>query len=83
MTRIAVVGGAGGVTRVLASLPLAGVCIAEGIPAVLGGPLTDGVALVLGAALPPASGAGVRESALGAALVPPSWRLRSPAGWRR
>lgn len=59
---------AAGMTRVLASLPLAGVCIAEGIPAVLGGPATDGVALVLGAALPVASGASVRESVLGALM---------------
>ncbi|MDP1849113.1 MAG: DUF6518 family protein [Solirubrobacteraceae bacterium] len=57
-----------GITRVLAGLPLAGVCIAEGIPAVLGGPATDGVALVVGAALPVASGRGTRERALGAAL---------------
>jgi hypothetical protein len=60
--------GAAGMTRVAASLPLAGVGIAEGIPAMLGGPVTDGVALVLGAALPVASGAGPRERALGAAL---------------
>ena len=58
-----------GTVRVLASLPLAGVCIAEGAPALLGGPLTDGLALVLGAALPVASGRRAGERLLGAAMA--------------
>ena len=56
-------------TRVLASLPLAGVCIAEGITALRGGPVTDAVGLVLGAALLVASGRSARERAIGAALA--------------
>ena len=55
-------------TRVLASLPLAGVCIAEGITAVGGGPVTDGIGLAFGTALPVASAASARERGLGAAL---------------
>ena len=57
-----------GPVRVLASLPLAGVCIAEGITALLGGPVTDGVALVIGAALPVVSGGHAAERWLGAGL---------------
>lgn len=55
-------------TRVLASLPLAGVCIADGIFALRGGPLTDGIALLLGALLPVASGVSARERLIGAGL---------------
>ena len=61
--------GADGMVRVLASLPLAGVCVAEGISALHGGPLADGIGLVIGAALPMASGASARERAAGAALA--------------
>jgi hypothetical protein len=61
--------GGDGARRVLASLPLAGVCVAEGISAVLGGPLAGGAFLVLGAALPALSGARTRERALGAGLA--------------
>jgi hypothetical protein len=57
-----------GPARVLASLPLAGVCIAEGIFALLGGPLSDGVALVIGVALPIASGRCAAERLLGVGL---------------
>ena len=57
-----------GPARVLASLPLAGVCIAEGISALLGGPVTDGVALVFGVALPIASGGRAAERLLAAGL---------------
>ena len=60
--------GTGGMTRVLASLPLAGVCVAEGITALNGGPVTDGLGLLLGAALPVASGASARERATGVTL---------------
>ncbi len=60
--------GADGMTRVLASLPLAGVCIAEGISTLNGGPVADGIGLLLGAALPVASGACARERAAGAVL---------------
>src|SRR5688572_10587034 len=49
---------AGGLTRVLASLPLAGVCVAEGISALNGGPVSDAPGLVLGAVLPVLSGDG-------------------------
>ena len=59
---------AGGMTRVLAGLPLAGVCVAEGISALHGRALTDGVGLVLGALLPVASGASGRERFVGGAL---------------
>lgn len=58
-----------GTTRVLASLPLAGVLVADGIPALLGGAATDGVGLALGVALPVLSGACARERLLGAALA--------------
>jgi hypothetical protein len=58
-----------GPVRVLASLPLAGVCVAEGISALLGGPLSDGVALVIGAALPIASGGRAAERLLGVGLA--------------
>lgn len=58
-----------GTTRVLASAPLAGVCIADAIPAVLGGPLSAGFGLAVGAALPVASGDSIRTRALGAALA--------------
>lgn len=58
-----------GVMRVLATLPLAGVLVADGIPALLGGATTDGVGLVLGAALPVLSGSCARERLLGAALA--------------
>ena len=71
----AVFGGAGrlwaaaaGITRVLASRPLAGVCIAEGIFALRGGPLTDGIGLGLGALLPVASGATAGQRLFGAGL---------------
>ena len=57
-----------GPSRVLASLPLAGVCIADGIFALLGGPLTDGVALAIGVALPIASGGRAAERMLGVGL---------------
>ena len=60
--------GTGGLARVLASLPLAGVCVAEGISALRGGPVADGIGLVVGAALPVASGASVLERAGGALL---------------
>ena len=60
--------GAAGTTRVLASLPLAGVCIAEGVSALRGGALTDGFGLVLGALLPVASGATAGERLLGVGL---------------
>lgn len=60
--------GAAGMTRVLASLPLAGVCIAEGISALHGGPLSDAPGLVLGAVLPVVSGGRGPERWLGAAL---------------
>lgn len=58
-----------GAIRVLASLPVAGVLIADGIPALLGGALTDGVGVMLGAALPVLSGACRRERLAGAALA--------------
>jgi len=57
-----------GMTRVLASLPLAGVCITEGVSALTGGPLGDVIGLAFGAALPVASAASARERAVGAAL---------------
>lgn len=57
-----------GVVRVLASVPLAGVCIADGITAVLGGPVTDGVAMVLGVALPVLSATSPGARVLGAVL---------------
>ena len=58
-----------GRARMLASLPLAGVCIADGIPALLGGALTDGVGLVLGVVLPVLSGRCVADRLLGGALA--------------
>lgn len=58
-----------GVRRVLASLPLAGVLVADGIPALLGGAATDAVGLALGAALPVLSGARTRERLLGGLLA--------------
>jgi len=57
-----------GMTRVLASLPLAGVCIADGITSFDGGPVTDGIGLAFGAVLPVASAASARERRVGAAL---------------
>jgi len=58
-----------GRARVLASLPVAGVSIGDGIPALLGGALTDGVGLVLGAVLPVMSGTCARDRWLGGALA--------------
>jgi hypothetical protein len=58
-----------GPARVLASLPLAGVCIADGIPALLGGALTDGVGLVLGVVLAVISGTCAADRLLGGALA--------------
>jgi hypothetical protein len=55
-----------GLTRVLAALPPAAVCIAEGICALRGGPVTDGGGLLLGAALPIVSGAAARDRLFGA-----------------
>lgn len=62
-----------GAPRVVAAALLGGVFIAEGVPALLGGWLTDGVGLAIGAALPVASAqtpAGrVVAAALSAALI--------------
>ena len=57
------------VVRVLAAVPLAGVCIADGITALTGGPAADAVGLAVGAALPIASAASAAQRALGAALA--------------
>lgn len=58
-----------GWVRVLASVPVAGVCIADGIQALLGGPVTDGAGLVLGAALPVLSAASAWQRLAAAALA--------------
>ena len=59
----------GGAARILAALPLAGVCIAEGIRSAQGGPAPDGAGLLVGVALPIASAASARQRLLGGALV--------------
>jgi len=57
------------VVRVLAAVPLAGVCIADGITALTGGPAADAVGLAVGAALPIASAASAVQRTIGAALA--------------
>ena len=58
-----------GARRVIAALPLAGVCVAQGIAALRGGSPGDAVALLLGVALPVASATSARERVLGGGLV--------------